>query len=219
MPEYGHPYSSGLDDSPIFDGPLPTTAPDLGAYLVLQDLELARFAERLGDADAAPHRARAERTLARLLDLWDEHRGMFHARAAGADVGSDTIVGLMPLLTGCLPEPIVDRLVAALADPARFGTTWSVPTVAVGDADFSPERMWRGPVWVNTNALVVEGLRASGHPGLARELAERTVALVMQGGGPHEYFNPHTGEKARTATTAFGWSAALFIDLAVGLSA
>ena len=46
MPEYGHPYSSGLDDSPIFDGPLPTTAPDLGAYLVLQDLELAGFAER-----------------------------------------------------------------------------------------------------------------------------------------------------------------------------
>ena len=59
MPEYGHPYSSGLDDSPIFDGPLPTTAPDLGAYLVLQDLELARFAERFGDADAAAHRARA----------------------------------------------------------------------------------------------------------------------------------------------------------------
>ena len=61
MPEYGHPYSSGLDDSPIFDGPLPTTAPDLGAYLVLQDLELARFAERFGDADAAAHRSRAER--------------------------------------------------------------------------------------------------------------------------------------------------------------
>ena len=37
MPEYGHPYSSGLDDSPIFDGPLPTAAPDLGAYLVRQD--------------------------------------------------------------------------------------------------------------------------------------------------------------------------------------
>ena len=27
-----------------------------------------------------------------------------------------------------------------------------------------------------------------------------------------------TGEKAATATTAFGWSAALFVDLAVQLS-
>ena len=219
MPEYGHPYSSGLDDSPIFDGPLPTTAPDLGAYLVLQDLELARFAERLGDADAAVHRARAQRTLERLLAMWDDERGMFHARAAGSEVASDTVVGLMPLLTGRLPAHVVDRLVAALADPRRFGTPWSVPTVAVADPDFSPERMWRGPVWVNTNALVVEGLRTSGHPELARALAERTVALVVHGGGPHEYFNPETGRKARTATTAFGWSAALFIDLAVGLTA
>ena len=217
MPEYGHPYSSGLDDSPIFDGPLPTT-PDLGAYLVVQDLELARFAERFGDADAAAHRSRAERTLGLLLDLWDDERGLFRSRAAGVELASDTVVGLMPLLTGRLPERIVDRLVAALADPRRFGSPWSVPTVALVDPDFSPERMWRGPVWVNTNALVIEGLRASGRTALARDLAERTVALVMHGGGPHEYFNPLSGEKAATATTAFGWSAALFVDLAVGLS-
>lgn len=219
MPEYGHPYSSGLDDSPIFDGPLPTTSPDLAAYLVLQDLELARFAERYGDADAAPHLARAERTLGLLLGLWDDERGLFHAKAAGTDVASDTVVGLMPLLTGRLPESIAERLLGALADERRFKTPWAVPTVAASDPDFSAERMWRGPVWINTNALVVEGLKVSGCSDAARDLAERTVALVLHGGGPHEYFNPHTGEKARTATTAFGWSAALFIDLAVGLSA
>jgi hypothetical protein len=41
---------------------------------------------------------------------------------------------------------------------------------------------------------------------------------VKHGGGPHEYFNPETGDRARTATTSFGWSAALFVDLAVSLS-
>lgn len=219
MPEYGHPYSSGLDDSPIFDGPLPTTAPDLGAYLVRQDLELARFAEEFGDADPALHRARADRTLAKLLELWNPDTGVFTARAAGERVGTDAIVGLMPLLTGRLPADVRDTLVAALDDPSRFGTPWGLPTVAAGDPDFSPERMWRGPVWINTNLLVAEGLSASGLPDRARELAERTLALVIHGGGPHEYFNPYTGEKAGTATTAFGWSAALFIDLAVRLSA
>ena len=131
MPEYGHPYSSGLDDSPIFDGPLPTTAPDLGAYLVLQDLELARFAERFGDADAAAHRSRAERTLELLLDLWDDERGLFRARAAGAEVASDTVVGLMPLLTG---RPAASGSSTGSwprsTDPRRFGAAWSVPTVA-----------------------------------------------------------------------------------------
>ncbi|KRB38588.1 amylo-alpha-1,6-glucosidase [Microbacterium sp. Root180] len=219
MPEYGHPYSSGLDDSPIFDGPLPTTAPDLGAYLVVQDLELARFAEQFGDSDPAAHRARAQRTMARLLELWDASTGVFRARAAGQPVTSDTIVGLMPLLTGCLPDPIARTLVAALSDPSRYGTPWGLPTVAAGDPDFSPERMWRGPVWVNTNVLVARGLAASGHADAARLLEERTAALVIHGGGPHEYFHPFTGEKARTATTSFGWSAALFVDLAVRLSA
>jgi glycogen debranching enzyme len=219
MPEYGHPYSSGLDDSPIFDGPLPTGAPDLGAYLVLQDLELARFAEELGDADPAPHRERADRTLAKLLEMWDGRDAVFRARAAGAVVGTDAIVGLMPLLTARLPGEVSEALVAALDDPLRYGTPWGLPTVAAGDPDFSPERMWRGPVWINTNTLVAEGLAASGFEAHARRLREQTAALVIHGGGPHEYFNPVTGEKARTATTAFGWSAALFVDLAVRLSA
>lgn len=219
MPEYGHPYSSGLDDSPIFDGPLPTASPDLGAYLVLQDLELARFAEEFGDADPAPHRERAERTLALLLKMWDASTGAFHARAAGERVATDAIVGLMPLLTGMLPPEIADTLRAAVDDPARYGARWGLPTVAVRDPDFSPERMWRGPVWVNTTLLVAEGLAASGFDDRARALRESTAALVIHGGGPHEYFRPDTGEKARTATTAFGWSAALFVDTAVRLSA
>lgn len=218
MPEYGHPYSSGLDDSPIFDGPLPTTAPDLAAYLVLQDLELARFADELGDADPHAHRQRAQRTLEGLLGMWDASAAVFRARAAGEPVSSDAIVGLMPLLTGALPDQVAEALVAALRDPARYGTPWGLPTVAAGDPDFSPERMWRGPVWVNTNVLVARGLEASGRADLARELDERTAALVIHGGGPHEYFNPFTGEKAATATTSFGWSAALFVDLAVRLS-
>jgi glycogen debranching enzyme len=220
MPEYGHPYSSGLDDSPIFDGPLPTAAPDLGAYLVRQDLEIAGLLERYEqDADLTRFAARAAATQDLLLQMWDAERGRFLAEGGGEVQLSDTIVGLMPLLTGTLPAGIADALVAAIDDPARFALEWGLPTVAASDPDFSAERMWRGPVWVNTNALIAEGLEASGYVDRARELREQTVALVMHGGGPHEYFNPHTGQKARTATTAFGWSAALFIDLAVTLSA
>jgi glycogen debranching enzyme len=219
MPEYGHPYSSGLDDSPIFDGPLPTAAPDLGAYLVRQDLELAVLLERYEpDADVTRLRERAATTQELLLRMWDPELGRFLAFGGGEPQLSDTVVGLMPLLTGTLPEPIAEALRAAVDDPDRFALPRGLPTVAASDPDFSDERMWRGPVWVNTSMLVAEGLEASGYPERARELREQTVALVIHGGGPHEYFNPYTGEKARTATTAFGWSAALFIDLAVQLS-
>jgi Glycogen debranching enzyme len=219
MPEYGHPYSSGLDDSPIFDGPLPVASPDLAAYLVLQDVELSRYFDGSGDAvRARRHADRASATQSLLEAMWDDQAGYFRASADGHPLDAYTAVSLLPMLPGRLPEPILDRLLAALDDPDEFATPFAVPTVAVRDPAFSTERMWRGPVWININALLVDALRRSGQPERARSLAERTVALVIHGGGPHEYFNPTTGLKARTATTAFGWSAALFVDLAVQLS-
>ena len=224
LPEYGHPYSSGLDDSPVFDGPIPTTAPDLAAYLVQQDREIAALTARyLPDHPVAPHLARAERTTALLMErLWDPAARRFIARGPGsgddARIASDTVVGLMPLRVEGLPEDARTALIEAIDDPERYALEWGLPTVSAADPDFSPERMWRGPVWINTSALIAEGLDAAGQPERARALREQTVRLVVHGGGPHEYFNPRTGLKAERATTAFGWSAALFIDLAVELS-
>ncbi len=220
LPEYGHPYSSGLDDSPVFDGPIPTTAPDLAAYLVQQDRELADLWDRYAPeaADTEELRRRADRTAERLLRLWDPQLRRFVAWGAGEPIVSDTVVGLIPLFTGTLPETVVSELVAAIEDPARYAAPWVIPTVALSDPDYSPTRMWRGPVWVNTTLLVAEGLERSGRAELAREIRERVAALVIHAGGPHEYFNPETGEKAPRATTAFAWSAALFIDNAVALT-
>lgn len=220
MPEYGHPYSSGLDDSPIFDGPFPLASPDLGAYLVLQDRLLSNHFATAGESDRATACARrADRTLELLQQMWDAPTGRFLSHAGDEVVTSYTAVSLLPLLTGELVPEQAASLVAALHDPVQFGTPWGVPTVAVGDPDFSVERMWRGPVWININALLVEGLDASGFAEEAARLAEQTVALVINGKGPSEYFNPVTGQKAKTATTSFGWSAALFVDLAVRLTA
>ncbi|GIT78602.1 hypothetical protein LLS1_02710 [Leifsonia sp. LS1] len=219
MPEYCHPYSSGLDDSPVFDAELPVASPDLAAYLILQDDLLATRARSVGDAaGASRHAVRSARTLELLEGMWDESAGFFRSAGAGTPVEAEAVVSLLPLLTGRLPGRYVTGILAALDDPDRFATTWSVPTVARRDPSYSDERMWRGPVWLNVNALLAEGLAVSGQAERARELIEQTLRLVIHGGGPHEYFNPATGQKARTATTAFGWSAALFVDLAVQVS-
>ncbi len=216
----------------MFDGPIPTTAPDLAAYLVQQDREIAALAARyLPGYDATGNLARAERTAELLMRrLWDDDLQRFIARgpgvrdsgdaaeAAGERIESDTVVGLMPLRIDGLPARAVTALLAAIEDPERYGLAWGLPTVSAADPDFSAERMWRGPIWINTSALIAEGLETAGRPEQARALREQTVRLVIHGGGPHEYYNPRTGLKAPRATTAFGWSAALFIDLAVTLS-
>lgn len=214
---YQHPFSSGLDDSPLWDAGMPVVSPDLNTYLVLQHDSLAAIAEMLGQTEAAArHRAEAVRLLdAMLAHLWDEQTGLFRARHADALLPTRTPFGLLPLLTGRLPRPVGDRLVATLTDPQQFWTPFPVPTVALDDPAFDPWQMWRGPSWINVNYLLVEGLKQSGYETWAAELRRRTLALVMGQDDIYEYYHPLTGERPPKAAPMFGWSAALFIELAL----
>ncbi len=215
LPEYTHPYSSGLDDSPVFDAAVPLTSPDLAAYLVVQDQLLADWARRTGRTEVETEcQARRTTTRAALLGLWDGTR--FRARGHHGTVGTETILELLPLFIGDLPADLTDAVVGRLGD--HFATPVGVPTVATDDPDFNPDQMWRGPSWVSTSALLALGLQASGRPDEARRVAEATVAMVVGAGGPHEYVNPVTGDKPPRAVTAFSWSAALYVDLAVALT-
>ena len=213
--EYQHPFSSGLDDSPLWDGGMPVEAPDLNTYLFLQQEALARIATVLGlDADARMWARRAEALSRRMLRLmWDEQAGEFAAQRDGRRVGVSTPFGLFPLLTGRLPEHVVERLVARLTDPNEFWPRYPVPTVALDDPHHDAAQMWRGPTWVNVNYLLVEGLCRSGRPDVAAELRRRTIELVAASPDIHEYYDPRTGAPSPKAAAVFGWSAALFIEL------
>lgn len=219
--QYDHPFSSGLDDSPLWDRGMPVESPDLNTYLCLQAEALGRIAAVLGHADEARGwQAQADRLATDLLDhLYDPEAGVFWAQRM-TDAGHErvpalTVASLLPLLTGRLPEDVRGALLDRLVDPQAFWTPYPVPTVARCDPTYDPDRMWRGPVWVNVNYLLVEGLLRCGRRDLARELCDRTLDLVASHPDIREYYNPETGRPGPRAAPAFGWSAALFIDLAV----
>ena len=129
-----------------------------------------------------------------------------------------TPFNLFPLITGRMPQEINDRLVAQLTDPRQYWPRFPVPTVALDDPKFNALQMWRGPTWVNINYLLVEGLRRCGYPDLARDLGLRTLEMMGQHEDIYEYYHPETGEKPPKAAPIFGWSSALFIDLAIQMS-
>jgi glycogen debranching enzyme len=218
--QYNHPYSSGLDDSPLWDEGMPVESPDLNTYLVLQSEALAEIARLLEmEEEAATWRARAEELVRKMIaHFWDEEAGVFWAMRNHKPIQVLTPFNLYPLLTGRLEQPMADRLVARLTSPEAFGAPFPIPTVARGDPKYNPERMWRGPTWVNINYLFIEGLVRSGYADLARSLRDKTLELMMRHDDIYEYYNPETSDPPPSAASVFGWSSAVFVDLAIKAS-
>ena len=215
--EYQHPFSSGLDDSPLWDDGMPVEAPDLNTYLYLQQESLAKIASAIGkQEDVEMWRGRADAMVQRLVErAWDAESGFFWARRNDSRVNVRTPFNLFPLITGRMPQEIAERLVTHLTDERQFWTRYPVPSVALDDPKYTPGKMWRGPTWVNVNYLLIEGLQRSGYPDLAHELRRRTLDLINLRDDIYEYYDPVTGENPPSAASMFGWSSAVFIDLAI----
>jgi putative isomerase len=215
--EYQHPYSSGLDDNPLWDGGMPVESPDLNSYLYLEHEALANIAGAIGQqAEASEWSRRAEALVKRMIKFsWDEEAGLFWAKRNGTRINVRTPFSLYPLITGRLPAEISDRLVAHLTDPQEFWSNYPVPSVALNDPTFNPTQMWRGPTWVNVNFMLTQGLERSGYLDVARRLRRCTLEMLCRQADICEYYDPQTGEKPLEAASVFGWSAAIFIDLAI----
>lgn len=218
--QYNHPYSSGLDNSPLWDGGMPVESPDLNTYLCIQMEALAEIADALHrDGEAAMWRRRAKSLLDRMVEhFWDAKAGLFWALREHNPIKIATPFSLYPLWTGLLPGAIRKKLLAHLTDPAMFWGKYMLPTVARNDSNYEPQSMWRGPVWANINYFFIEALRQIGETDLARELREHTLKLIMAHRDIYEYYNAETGEPPAQAVNVFGWTSAVFIDLAIQAS-
>lgn len=215
--EYHHPFSSGLDDSPLWDSGMPVTSPDLNTYMCVQQESLAEMADLIGRTeDAVRFRDLAKQTAQNMLKtLWDEKRGMFMAKHNGEFIPVVSLFSLLPLWTGQLPDKIQNSLLNHLVDPNLFWTQYPLATVSISDPSFDAMQMWRGPSWMNINYLFVEALKRIGKPELETKLRRDTLATIMQQRDIYEYYNPLTGERPPKAAPIFGWTSAVFIDLAI----
>ena len=219
--QYDHPFSSGLDDSPMWDEGMPVESPDLNVYLCLQMEALAEIARLIGETEDAKMWAQRSRRLARRIveHFYDPAAGLFWPTRHHRPIRVLTPFCLYPLWLGrLLNDKIAAQLVAHLTDPGEFWTAYPIPTVAVSDPHYNPDQMWRGPTWLNVNYIFIDALVKSGYPDLARQLRDRTLALVMKHDDIYEYYHPETGDHPPRAAPTYGWSSALFIDLVIKAS-
>jgi putative isomerase len=220
LAQYSHPYSSGLDDNPLWDEGMPVVSPDLNTYLVLQMQTLSRMAAVLGlEGEAESWQTKATVHVGKMITaLYDEQEGYFNALHNGQPVPVLTPFNLYPLWTARMPAEIQARLLGHLTNPKEFWGKYALPTVARNDGNYDPATMWRGPVWANINYFFIEVLNNIGEVELAGALREKTLEMIMAQAGIFEYYNAASGKPGNHAAPIFGWTAAVFIDLAIQAS-
>ncbi len=74
---------------------------------------------------------------------------------------------------------------------------------------FEEKRYWRGPVWINCNWIIYQGLKNKDEK-FANKIKEKTINLIKKKGF-YEYYSFKTGEAFGASN--FSWTASLFLDL------
>lgn len=189
------------------------------SILVRANRDLAEIARVTGE-DASPYEELAEKTKRAINEkLWDEDRGTYldFDLAEGRLISvyfSPNLAG--PLYAGVPDQTRTKRVVETLEHDG-FGladeNVTPVPSYDMRGYGFFEERYWRGPVWININWFLMQGLEAYGYEEPAKRL-RRTIIHLCKTEGFHEYFDPRSGEGL--GSVLFSWSAALLLDVLMG---
>ncbi len=189
---------SGMDNSVRFDNVTYMDCIDLSCYMAKEFSCMKRLSEVLNNGEATYWQNRYE-TLKKAINetLWDEETGLYYDRKhkTGKLHRVRTISCFLPLFAGICDEKQAESLVSYLTDEKEFKTPFPIPSISISDPVFGVD-MWNGPVWINLNYMISEGLAEYGYKALAKEIIEKTVAELarwyMQDGVLYEFYDSFT---------------------------
>ncbi len=121
--------------------------------------------------------------------------------------------GFGPIFAGIPDQQRAERMYTYLNSPSfcRLDEAcYPVPSYDRQSPDYTPNRYWRGPVWINVDWLLMHGLRHYGFDEYAARIRQAIIDLPKEHGF-YEYFDPERGTGHGTGD--FSWTAALLIDV------
>ena len=204
------------DEAELFKScPFLLQDPLVNSILVKADSDLADIAEILGE-DPSEIRGWEEKTKKAInKKLWHRGHGFYDAYDLRSDVmiEVDTASGFVPLYGG-IPTRSQARKLYKYLDSKSFCSIhekkcFSIPNYNREGVHFDPVNYWRGPIWINMNWMVMQGLRRYDYVDKADSVKADIIELVRRYGF-HEYYDPFKGRGY--GSTDFSWTAALFLD-------
>ena len=259
-----HPWESGLDNSPIWDGPLDKVKIEENLKYERRDLNVSRSSNRplkkdydgyitllnqfkknkynptkivnesmfnvidigfnsiliratkdlvevskkfnLDFTDLKNKISKSEESLIKFYK--DEDQSFFsydfkNHNLIKVDAISNYFILFANLANQEINNKIIDKLKKYNSQKDYFFTT-----VNPKDKNFEETRYWRGPVWINSNWIVYQGL-INKDKIFSSSIKNKTLEL-LENKKFHEYYNYKTGECL--GANNFSWSAALYLD-------
>ncbi len=180
--------------------------------LIRANVHLQTIAKDIGHTIPENLLQKMQRSKLALEQLWDESTSQYYSRSFVGHklITEPTIATLLPLYAGNISKERAEQLIKLLRDKKKFALKWPIPSVPQTSSFFNPFKYWQGPTWINTNWLIIDGLKRYGFNKEAEELRSKSLELVANS-GMYEYFNPLTGQPSGASN--FSWTAALTIDL------
>lgn len=185
------------------------------SILAQADRDLASIASLLGK-DPTPHHEAARRTTEAInTKLWSKADGIYFDfdLVANEKIESHVASGFAPLFAMAPTAERAEEIMALLNSRhfARLGEhAYTVPSYDREAPGYSPNRYWRGPIWININWLLFHGLRHYGYHDYARRVRQSIIELPKSYGF-YEYFDPQAGQGH--GSDSFSWTAALLLDV------
>lgn len=178
--------------------------------------DLAEIADII-DEDSEPFISRADQTARAMNEkLWDDKHDMY----LDYDLNKEQLIEVH-VLSGFLP------MFAEIPDDSRAGRMFNylnthcfcrldddcfaAPSYDRSGPGYSASKYWRGPIWINMNWMLSEGLKKYGYNEYVTLIRNSIIKLTHKNGFC-EYFNPETGEGH--GADRFSWTASLFLDIA-----
>lgn len=177
--------------------------------------DLAAIAETIGH-DPEPFKKRAEQTTRAINNkLWNKVYGIYSDfdMLSRQLIPAKVISGFLPMVAD-IPEDDKAKRIFDYLNTRCFcrvdDTCFAAPSYDRSEADYSSSKYWRGPVWLNMNWLLCDGLQKYGFTRYAEKINESILRLPATSGF-HEYYDPDSGEGY--GSDGFSWSASLFLDV------
>ncbi len=218
---------SGLDNSSRFNNGCGFDAIDFSCFLYNDLRCLDNIGKQIGNTNESLKKKANK--IGKLIEkyLWNRGKRFFYDRHFnGRFSNTMTVCGFLPLFANIANLSQVRNLTEHLTNPRKFYTPFPVPSESIDSPTFD-NNMWRGPVWLNYNYFIIQGLNNYGLTDLAENIRVKTLREVqkwyVKKGTIFEFYDPF-GKLSPTkiprkykfgAIKEFGWSAAIYVVLSM----